>query len=157
MKPDANTPEDLVPAEKTQNYSNHAQYDPMWHFVAFPIVMIGFFVAVVHALRAGDKDSIWTAVYSFGVLVAVFTARTQTLRVQNRVIRLEMRMRLREVLPAALHARIVELTPSQLVGLRFASDAELSALVERCLKGELPNGGTVKKEVRDWQSDWLRA
>ncbi len=146
-----------MPAEKSQSYSNHAQYDPMWHFVAFPIVMIGFFVAVMHAFRTGDKDSIWNAVYSLGVLLAVFFARSQTLRVQNRVIRLEMRLRLREVLPAAMHARIVELTPSQLVGLRFASNAELPGLVERCLKGELPHGGAVKKEVRDWQSDWLRA
>jgi len=146
-----------VPAEKKQTYSNHAQYDPMWHFVAFPIVLIGVITAVMHALRVGDKNSVWQAVYAFGVLLAVFTARSQTLRVQNRVIRLEMRLRLREVLPAALHARIIELTPSHLVGLRFASDAELPALVERCLKGELPHGRAVKKEVSDWQSDWLRA
>lgn len=146
-----------MPAEKSQNYSNHAQYDPMWHFVAVPIVMIGFFVAVMHAYRARDKDSIWGAVYAFGILLAVFTARSQTLRVQNRVIRLEMRLRLATLLPAALAGRVTELTPSQLVGLRFASDAELPALVERCLKGELPHGGVVKKEVRDWQSDWLRA
>ena len=146
-----------MPTEKTQNYSNHAQYDPIWHFVAVPILTGGFFVAVMHAFRTPDKDSIWSAIYAFGVLLAVFAARTQTLRVQNRVIRLEMRLRLATVLPAALAGRAAELTPSQLVGLRFASDAELPALVERCLKGELPSGGTVKKEVRDWQSDWLRA
>ena len=69
--------------------------------------------------------------------------RLQTLRVQNRVIRLEMRLRLATLLPAALAGRVAELTPSQLVGLRFACDAELPALVERCLKGELPNGGVV--------------
>ena len=146
-----------MPVEKTQNYSNHARFDPMWHFVAVPILTGGFVVAVIHALRAPDMANIWGAIYALGVLLAVFTARLQTLRVQNRVIRLEMRLRLATLLPAALAGRVGELTPSQLVGLRFASDAELPALVERCLKGELPTDGSVKKEVRDWQSDWLRA
>ena len=73
------------------------------------------------------------------------------------MIRLERRLRLASLLPVALAGRVSELTPNQLVGLRFASDAELPALVERCLKGELPTGRTVKKEVSDWQSYWLRA
>jgi len=68
-----------------------------------------------------------------------------------------MRLRLKDVLAPALAARIDELTVSQLVGLRFASDAELPGLVERCLNGQLANGEAVKKEIKNWQADWLRA
>jgi hypothetical protein len=96
-------------------------------------------------------------VYTVGIMLCVFRARAQTLTVQNRVIRLEMRLRLKDVLAPALAARIGELSVSQLVGLRFASDAELPALVERCLSGQLANNEAVKKEIKNWQPDWLRA
>jgi hypothetical protein len=72
------------------------------------------------------------------------------------VIRLEMRLRLREVLPADLQARIPELTPPQLIGLRFASDAELPELVRRVLTGSLENPRDIKKAVTHWQGDYLR-
>ena len=77
--------------------------------------------------------------------------------VQNRLIRLEMRLRLKDVLPASLAKRVNELSAKQLVGLRFAGDSELQALVERCLSGELASDEAVKKQVKDWQPDWLRA
>jgi len=96
-------------------------------------------------------------VYAFGLLLCVWRARVQTITVQDRVIRLEMRLRLKDVLPAALAARISELSASQLIGLRFASDPELPALVERCLSGQLANRAAVKKEIKNWQADWLRA
>ena len=124
-----------MPAEKTQNYSNHAKYDPMWHFVAFPLVIMGFVVAVMHAFRAQDKDSIWGAVYAFGILLAVFTARTQTLRVQDCVIRIEMRMRLASMLPVARAWRVSELTANKLVVPRRASYCDFHFLLELCLSG----------------------
>ena len=96
-------------------------------------------------------------VYTFGILLCVWRARAQTLTVQDRVIRLEVRLRLKEVLPAALVARIGDLSARQLVGLRFAGDAELPGLVERCLSGQLANDEAVKKEIKNWQADWLRA
>jgi hypothetical protein len=76
--------------------------------------------------------------------------------VQNRLIRLEMRLRLREVLPAPLAARIPELTVRQLIALRFAGDAELPALVERTLKGDFAKPRDIKRAVTDWQADYLR-
>jgi len=79
------------------------------------------------------------------------------LKVQDRVIRLEMRLRLSEVLPADLKGRIPELTTRQLVGLRFASDAELPDLVRRVLAGSLANPTDIKKAVAHWQGDYLRA
>lgn len=77
--------------------------------------------------------------------------------VQNRVIRLEMRLRLKELLGGDLLARSRALTVRQLIALRFASDTELPALVERTLKGEFSSPKEIKAAITDWQPDWLRA
>jgi hypothetical protein len=77
--------------------------------------------------------------------------------VQDRVIRLEMRLRLRQVLPTELHGRINDLTHRQLVALRFAGDAELPELVREILEGKLQTGKQIKQRVKNWQPDWLRA
>jgi len=77
--------------------------------------------------------------------------------VQDRVIRLEERLRLSNLLPAEMHAGINDLTPGQLVGLRFAADDEVVALAQRCMSGELTKGEQIKKEVKNWRPDNLRA
>jgi Family of unknown function (DUF6526) len=142
----------------TQDLKSHRRYDPAWHFVGALIVLFGFVGALVHAWRHPDRMLNWIgAVYAFGILLCIARARTQTLIVQDRLIRLEQRLRLKELLAPALAPRINELTPSQLVGLRFAGDDEVSGLVERCLNGQLANGEAVKKEIKNWQADWLRA
>jgi hypothetical protein len=94
---------------------------------------------------------------AFALAGGALAARVMVLAVQDRVIRLEMRLRLREVLPADLHARIAELTREQLVGLRFAGDGELPDLVRQVLAGSLKNTTEIKKAVKQWQGDYLRA
>lgn len=141
-----------------QNLANHRRFDPLWHFSGVLIVVAGFIVAVIHAVRHPEGYwNWWFAVYTLGILLCVGRARRHTLAVQDRVIRLEMRLRLKGVLAPALGARIDELSVSQLIGLRFASDAELPGLVERCLSGQLADREAVKKEIKNWQADWLRA
>ena len=140
-----------------QNLANHRRWHPIWHFFAFPVVMLNVVATSWHAVRHPTTWNYWAIVFSVAIFLAVFAARFQTAQVQDRVIRLEMRLRLRDVLPAALAARIPDLSVKQLVGLRFAGNAELPALVERCLSGELKNDEAVKKQVKDWQADWLRA
>jgi hypothetical protein len=142
--------------EQTQNFASHRRYDPAWHFVALMILAIGVVVAAWHAYRHQGWYNYWMIVYTFGVVLAVARARTHTLTVQNRLIRLEMRSKIRETIPR-LAPRVNELSLSQLIGLRFASDAELPDLIDRCLKGELANGEAVKKVIRDWQPDYVRA
>jgi hypothetical protein len=145
-------------APTPQNFANHRRYDPPWHFAGALIVAAGVVFAIVHAVRHPEGVwNWWFAVYSIGIALCIFRARSHVTTVQNRVIRLEMRQRLKEVLAPALAARISELSVSQLVGLRFASDAELPALVDRCLKGELTTADAIKKEIKNWQADWLRA
>ena len=85
------------------------------------------------------------------------SARGMALKVQDRVIRLEMNARLRELLPAELAARIGELRPSHLVALRFAGDRELPALVRDVLAGTLTTSKAIKLQIKDWQGDYLRA
>jgi hypothetical protein len=141
----------------TQNYSNHRRYLPLHHFVTQPIVAANFALAIWWATKEPTFRNIWNVVLALGLIAAILAARQMALIVQNRVIRLEMRQRLREVLPPELAARIGELRVRQLIGLRFAGDAELPRLVERCLAGELRSSGDVKKQVTDWQPDLLRA
>ena len=144
-------------SNQPQTFATHRRFDPAWHFVGFMILLVGVIAASVHAYRQRTSFDHWMIVYTFGVLLVAFRARSQTLTVQNRVIRLEMRLRLKDVLPAALAARTGELTLSQLIGLRFASDAELAGLVERCLSGDLANGEAVKKQIKNWLPDHVRA
>jgi hypothetical protein len=144
-------------APASQDFKTHRRFDPAWHFVGIILLLLGVIAAAVHAYKHPGMYNFWLIAYAFGILLVAGRARRQTLTVQDRLIRLEMRLRLKDLLPAALAARIGELTPSQLVGLRFAGDAELPALVERCLSGQLTGGEAVKKEIKNWQPDWLRA
>ena len=145
-----------MPSEK-QVYRNHTRWFPLYHFVASPITGLYALWAIWTAIRVPGMTEIVHAIWAVGIAVGLLTARFMAVTVQNRVIRLEMRLRLREVLPAPLASRINELTVRQLIGLRFAGDAELPSLVERTLKGELAEQKQIKQAVTDWQGDHLRA
>lgn len=141
---------------KTQSFEKHAAWQPIFHFFASPVTMI----AALHLswVAASDPTSrhIGDAIYAIAIAAGVFASRVMSLTVQNRVIRLEMRLRLKEILPPALAARIPELTVRQLIALRFAGDAEMPALVERTLKGEFAKPRDIKAAIKDWQPDFLR-
>jgi hypothetical protein len=145
-------------AEKTsQTYANHARFVTGYHRIAFPLVALYAFWAIYRAMTAVSMDTFMTMLMAIGLLLVTFYARTFALRVQDRVIRLEMRMRLREILPPNLQPRIAELSPRQLVALRFAGDAELPALCTKVLDERIHNGKAIKLLIRDWQGDYLRA
>jgi hypothetical protein len=91
------------------------------------------------------------------LLLLLFLARLMALSVQDRVIRLEEQMRMRELLPADLTPRINEFTVKQLVGLRFASDAELPELARQVLDGKLVEQKAIKQAVKNWRADHQRA
>lgn len=142
---------------KTQNYANHYRWNPLYHFVVTPFLYLYALWAIWIAIRVPGMTEIIHALWALMVAGGVLTARVMVLTVQNRLIRLEMRLRLREVLPAPLATRIEELTVRQLIALRFAGDAELPGLVERTLRGEYPRGRDIKRAITDWQGDYLRA
>lgn len=140
---------------KTQSFKHHAAWQPLYHFVATPIALLHLIIQVRHAYYYGTRYAWWNVVFAIGFLAFVLSARIMVLRVQDRLIRLEMRLRLREL--GVPDADIRRITVRQFVGLRFASDAELPALVQRVLKGELTEQKAIKAAIKDWQADWQRA
>lgn len=140
-----------------QNYSNHRRVFPLYHFIAVPIVMLNVLVLAGQLVRHPALDGTWALIFAVGVAAGFLACRASTLTVQDRVIGLEMRLRLAAVLPPELVVRIPELRIRHLVGLRFAGDAELPLLVQRCLDGELQTADQVKQEIRDWRPDFVRA
>ena len=140
-----------------QSFERHTRWQPMFHFVASPITGLYMIYAIVQAAKAPTTAGVLHAVWATGIAVGVFASRIMALTVQNRIIRLEMRLRLREVLSGELLTRSRALTVRQLIALRFASDAELPGLVERTLKGEFEKPRDIKRAITDWQADWLRA
>lgn len=142
---------------RTQSYANHRRYFALYHYLAMPILLANIVITTVQAVRFPSAWSIWIVVVSFALAAGLVASRASTLVVQSRLIALEMRLRLAATLPPELRGRISELRLKQLVGLRFAGDAELPALVERCLNGELTTADAVKREIRDWRPDFIRA
>ncbi len=144
-------------AESTQNFSNHARFRWMYHFTLLPILLVNAIVFIVIAIKDPTGMNLWMAVVFIALFMLALDIRVQVVTVQDRVIRHEMRTRLERVLGAGAREKIMKLTHPQLIGLRFASDAELPALVDRTLAGELPNRKTIKQAVQNWQADTLRA
>jgi len=147
----------LEPLLKTQSFKHHTRWEPLSHFIATPIALLNLVVQVRHASNVGGRYAWWNVVFAVGFFALAGSARLTVITVQDRLIRLEMRLKLRELLPAAMHADILRLTVKQLVALRFASDAELPALVQRVLSGDLTDHQAIKAAITDWQPDWQRA
>lgn len=143
--------------EKVQNFENHAKFFPLFHFVAGPLLFANLIWAVVRLVRVFTGPNLQGVILAIGVVALAFAARVMALKVQDRVIRVEMRLRMAQLLPPDLSARIPEFTVSQLVGLRFASDAELPELSRKVLQEKINDRTVIKKMIRDWQADLVRA
>jgi hypothetical protein len=142
--------------EKPQTFENHTRQVPV--FVVGQLVLMVNLVGRLVDLRHGISFGSVMDVLVGAALIALFGfARNSTLAVQNRLIRLEMRLRLASVLPPDLQARIPEFTLGQLISLRFAADAELPALARKVLDEKLNDRKAIKQLVKDWQADYLRA
>jgi hypothetical protein len=143
-------------AEKVpQNLANHARFDPLFHFFALPVVMLTVIVAVVHLVQRRNWFSAWLVVFVVAMVIVTLRARMYALKVQDRLIRLEERERIAGLVPESLRSRIGELTEGQLIGLRFASDAEIPPLVKATLDKKLSRAD-IKKAIKDWRPDHFR-
>lgn len=147
---------------RPQTLSNHTRLDPPFHFFLIPVFAVGVIFSLIHFFAHITRGSFHQHFHSFllillasALLVLVFKTRLYALKVQDRVIRLEERLRLMQLLPEALRSRIPELTESQLCGLRFASDAELPKLVERALNEKLSRK-EIKQAIQNWRADYWR-
>ena len=140
-----------------QGFENHARYVPMYHYVLFGILVVNLGWSVTRLLRHPSVDAAVALLMAFAFLILFFYARQFALTVQDRVIRLEMQLRLAKLLPAGLVPRIAELSVGHLIALRFAGDGELPALALKVLDEKITDRAAIKKLVRNWQPDHLRA
>lgn len=138
---------------QTQTYANHQKFVPMFHYVMAPILGINLFVNLYGIYKAPGLASVWSFLVAFAILVAAFYARLFALAAQDRVIRLEERLRMRQLLPADLQARIPDVSRDQIIALRFASDEELPELTARVLRDNLTKRDDIKKLVKNWRAD----
>jgi hypothetical protein len=140
-----------------QTFENHVRIVPAYHMVLFGILLLNLGWSVYRLYRAFSFETVVGLLLAFGLILLFFFARVFALRVQDRVIRLEMRLRMERLLPADLQPRIAEFTPGQLAALRFASDGELPELARRVLAEKIEDRKAIKKLIRHWNPDYLRA
>ena len=140
-----------------QSFANHTRFVPPFHIGALGIFALNLIWALYRLVKYPAVGTAMTALLAVAFILGALYARIFALTVQDRVIRLEMRLRMRELLPADLQGRIGELTTRQLVALRFASDAELPALCRTVLTDKITDKTAIKKMVKEWQGDHLRA
>ena len=145
-----------VPNVPAQSLDNHTRWDPLFHFTSIPIMVLTVLASIWHDYKHPGLWNTWIILVAIGGAIAVFNSRLKTLKVQDRVIRLEERIRLAELCGPEFRPRIAQLTERQLVALRFASDAELPALAAKTVDGKL-EPKEIKKMVKEWRADWWRA
>jgi hypothetical protein len=138
-----------------QSAANHTKWDPIFHFFIAPIFLINFIISVIALIRSPSFDTAWVTVVALGLLAVAFKTRINALKVQDRVIRLEERLRLSGLLDDPLRPRINELTEQQLIALRFASDAEIPGLVAMVFSNQL-SPKEIKKSIVNWRADNFR-
>lgn len=147
-----------MPEHKPQSFRNHASFDPWFHGVGGAFLLLNVVILIVFLvlhLRTEPLLSIWMIGAYVIFTIALFKSRLYSLKTQDRIIRLEERLRLDGLLPDPLRKRIPELTGDQLIGLRFASDEELPSLVEMTLEKKLDRK-QIKERIQNWRPDNFR-
>jgi hypothetical protein len=144
-------------AEKVpQNLANHVRWQPPFHFFVMPVTLTALILAIINVVRRYDSIEAWAlTLLALAAAVAAPLTRINALKAQDRVIRLEERMRLAGVLNEPLKSRIGELTEGQLIALRFCPDAELPGLVDKSLQTKL-SARDIKKLIVHWRPDEFR-
>jgi hypothetical protein len=141
----------------TQTYRTHRRYVPGYHFVTLLFLVLYLGWTGVQLVKHPGVGAAITFLFALGVGLLSFYARQFPVAVQDRVIRLEERLRLARLLPPDLQGRIDELTPDQLIGLRFAADAEVAGLVRKVLADGITDREAIKRMITSWRPDLLRA
>jgi hypothetical protein len=140
---------------ETQNFKNHGRLDPPYHMVLGTVLAVNLYMAGLFAYKDWNLFTGWLVVLSIAIWIPVLKIRTYALKVQDRVIRLEERLRLQALAPAEWHAQIYNLTEGQLIGLRFASDGEVVALAKEALEQNLTRK-QIKERIKSWRPDEFR-
>lgn len=143
-------------ASSEQSYARHTRWHPLFHFVLVPIMSINFIWCIVLFYQAPGWTHGWWIVVSAALIVMMFLVRTNPLKAQDRLIRLEEQLRCQRLLPADLAKRASGLRVRQYIALRFASDEELEALVTEVVEGRLTEPKEIKRAIKNWRADNFR-
>lgn len=138
-----------------QMLANHVRIDPPFHYFVLPVFAISWIISLIFVVRHPNFLHFWIVVFNTALLVAVTRFRQYALKVQDRVIRLEERLRLAALLSDSQRPQIARLTERQLIALRFASDEEIPILVEQTLSANLASAD-IKKAIKTWRPDYWR-
>lgn len=142
--------------EPTQSFANHSRMVTGFHFVTGPLTIIYVVWSIWHAMSTRSADAHFQMLGAFALLGSFWYTRTFPLKVQDRIIRLEEQLRLLRVLPDDLRGRIDELSPRQLVAIRFASDTDVPELVRWVLTEKVTDSKLIKQRIKNWRPDHLR-
>lgn len=138
-----------------QSFKNHGRMDPPFHVVLATVLAVNLYMVGLNAFKHFDLFSAWLVILSIAIWIPVLKLRMYPLKVQDRVIRLEERLRLLALLPAEDRVHINDLTCKQFVALRFASDDELPALFRKTLTQNL-EPKAIKESIINWRGDYYR-
>jgi Family of unknown function (DUF6526) len=138
-----------------QNLKNHARLDPLFHIFLLAVVIANLVIAIVNVILHPHFHAEWVLVLSIAAVVLVFKVRLYAIKVQDRVIRLEERLRLQALAPSEWHTQIYRLSEDQLIGLRFAADDEVVELAKQALEHNLGRK-QIKERIKGWRADYWR-
>lgn len=140
---------------ETQTFKSHGRLDPPFHFVLFAVLLVNLGIFVSYAIRHLTMYTAWAVIVSVAVFIPFFRLRLYPIKVQDRVIRLEERIRLQALAPIEWHTQIYKLSEDQLIALRFASDDEVVELAKKALEENLTRK-QIKERIRTWRPDYWR-
>jgi len=143
-------------ANTPQTFANHTRWQLPFHFFIAPVMLINVIWSVVQFIKAPGPNSGWWIVVSVALLVLAFLVRVNSLKVQDRLIRLEEKLRYQQILSAPICQQASALNMGQIIALRFAGDDELEELVGAVLAGRLAKAGDIKRAIKGWRADMFR-
>ncbi len=143
-------------ATTPQTFANHTRWQPPFHFFVLPVILINVIWSIVLFVQAPGPSSGFWIVVSLALLMLAFLVRLNPLKAQDRIIRLEERLRYQQVLSPALLAQTGALNIGQIIALRFAGDDELEELVSKVLAGKLTESKEIKRAIKNWRADTFR-
>ncbi len=143
-------------SDRPQDFATHRRWVPLYHFFTMPVLLVNLVYWVIPVFSSFSFRSILAALVAFALLILAFLARVFAGSVQDRVIRLEERLRLERLLPDDLKRRTDEFSVRQLVGLRFASDEEVPGLAKKVLDGNIEKADDIKRQIKTWRPDFQR-
>ena len=143
-------------ADTPQTFANHTRWQPPIHYFVLPVLLVNVFWTVIVFIKDPNRNSGWAIMVSLALLTLLFYVRLNPLKAQDRIIRLEEKLRYQKVLSPAVCQQTSALTPGQIIALRFAGDDELEELVSAVLAGKFAKNSEIKRAIKHWRADTFR-